>query len=121
MAKKIPDTTYDKDLEHTRDNMNQMLICSGEPTDRANAIALALVTISMAPGDYTIGAGTPDGRAITMAAKTNQSIATSGTANHVVLISPTELGVVTTTSPQALTAGGTVNTNAWTWTKRAPT
>ena len=77
----------------------------------------------MAGGDFTKAAGTPDGRKVTMAAKSGVPIDNSGTAQHIalVVVSTTTLIAVTTCTSQALTAGGTVDVPAWVFNAGAPT
>ena len=103
---------------------DQMLICSAEPSDRANALTLALADVAMTPGDgndYTVGAGAPDGRSVTMAAKNGVLIDANGDGTHVALIDGTRLLRVTTMASQTLTAGNQANIAAWTARIAAPT
>ena len=51
---------------------------SSTPTGLTNSLA----NVTMAPGDYTVGAGSPTGRRVTTAAKTGIAITASGTPRH---------------------------------------
>ena len=112
MAKSVADSVLDAALDKIATS-NQMLVCSAEPTDRANALALALADVAMAGGDFTNADGDTSGRKVTVAQKTGVLIDTTGTANHVALIDASELLYVTTATPQALTAGNNVTVNSW--------
>lgn len=72
---------------------------------------------TMAPSDFTVAAGLSGGntpRRLIVAARTGTPIVRNGTADHVALVRPgsatvpPELFYVTVSTPQALTAGGTV-------------
>ena len=65
--------------------------------------------------DFTKANGDTSGRKVTMAAKSAVSVASSGTATHVVLARTTDstLRYVTTCTSQALVSGNTVDIPAW--------
>lgn len=116
MAKAVADRVLDAAWTDVATG-NQMIVTSGQPTDRANALALALASVAMTPGlgsgDYTAANGDVSGRKVTMTAKPNVPITASGTADHVCIINSTDLLYVTTATAQALTNGGTVSIPAW--------
>lgn len=115
MGKNVHDTVLDAAFDVV-DQSNLMLLCSAEPTSRANALALALADVAMTINtDYTKANGDTSGRKVTVAAKNGVLIDTSGTGNHVVLCDDTNMLYTTTCTPQAVTANGsnTVNFPAW--------
>lgn len=94
-----------------------LIICPSQPADRAAALATALATTTMTPGDgngdYTIADGDISGRKLTMSKKDNVSVAISDTATHAALIDGFNLLYVTMCIPQALIAGNTVSIPVW--------
>jgi len=110
MAKSVPDAIIDLMLAEAEST--QIHVCSGEPANYAGiaAVQLAEATIS---GSYTKAAGDTSGRKNTLPAQTTISIGATGTATHVVVSNNTDtMFLVTTCTSQALTSGGTVDTNA---------
>jgi hypothetical protein len=115
MGKKVHDDVLDGAFD-VLDQANLMLICSAEPSDRANALTLALADVAVTPNtDFTKGNGDVSGRKVTVAAKPGVLIDTSGAANHIALCDGTRLLYVTTCATQALVANGTntVDVPAW--------
>ena len=111
MAKAIPSAI--KDLMLAACESTRIHICSAEPANYAgiSAVQLAAATIS---GSYTKAAGAVSGRKNTLPAQTAISITASGTATHVVVSNNSStMYLVTTCTSQALTSGGTVDTNAF--------
>lgn len=124
MAKNVPDIVTDKALEHQATG-NQMSLCAGQPLTRDDAVTNNMLAIvPMTPGDgndYTIGNGTPDGREVAMAQKTDIPVVNSGTGDHVAVVNATELLDVTTATAQAVTSGNQVTINSWAHTIRDAT
>ncbi len=88
-------------------------ICSAEPASYAGIAAVQLANAAIS-GSYTKAAGSVSGRKNTLPAQTAISIASSGTATHVAISDNSSiLYLVTTCTSQALTSGGTVDTNAF--------
>ena len=115
MGKAAPDATIDAMFDYV-DLSNIMHVCSGEPANYAGIAAVSLASVAMTPNtDFTKANGTVSGRKVTVAAKSGVSVASSGTATHLVLAltSDSTLRYVTTCTSQALTAGNTVNIPAW--------
>lgn len=112
MAKSIPDAIIDLMLAEAEGT--KIHVCSAQPTTYAEAettYSLAEATIS---GSYTKANGDTSGRKNTLPAQTGMSIGSSGTATHVAVTDGTAtLYLVTTCTSQALTSGGTVDTNAF--------
>ena len=97
-----------------------LIVTSTQPADRAAAVAAALATTSVASGDFTKAAGSPNGRKVTVAQKASISVTGTGDATHVCLVDGSNLLYVTTVTSQALTTGNTVTIPAWTITVGTP-
>jgi len=93
---------------------NQMMICSSAPTTRAQAISLALATVAMTSGNFTLGSYA-GGRKSTVVAKSSILIDVTGAATHLALIDATRLLVVDEGDGQTLTANGVNVVNIPTW------
>jgi len=114
MAKAMHDDFADGALLILKNNVNLMTVCSQEPTTRTEAVTTyALADVAMASGDFTIADGDTNGRKVTVGAKADVPVDTTGTGNHVALVDGTRLLYVTTCTAQALTSGNTVNFPAW--------
>ena len=127
MAKNAPDAQEDAALNYIA-AATRMCVCSAEPTTYTEAITtfeLADVTMTAGAGngDFTLSAGSPSGRKVTVTAKSAVPIDVSGTATHIALVSvsDTTLRYITTCTSQALVAGGTVDIPSWTATVTDPT
>lgn len=104
----ILDGTLDKIAACTAYN-----ICTAEPTSIAECDSLSLVPAhTLTGGDFTKANGDTSGRKITIAQQASLSIDASGTATHVAINDGVDF-YVTTCTPQALTAGGTVTGPSW--------
>ena len=115
MGKLVHDSVLDGAFD-ILDQANLMLVCTAEPTTRANALSLALADVAMTVNtDYTKANGDTNGRKVTVAAKSSVLIDTSGTGTHIALCDGTNVLYVTTCTSQALTANAsnTVNFPAW--------
>ena len=123
MAKKVEDYFLDGFLE-VLDNCTHFAVCSTEPANHAGIAAVTLasktITAGHAGADYSIGNGSPDGRALTTAQQVDIAITASGDAAHVVRSDGINI-VVTTCATQTLTSGGTVTVNAYAHTIRDAT
>lgn len=98
-----------------------LIVTTTQPADRAAAVAAALATATTTSGDFAKAAGTPNGRKLTVASKSNVSVTATGSATHVCLVDGTTLLYVTTVTTQTLTSGNTVTVPAWTITVGDPT
>ena len=112
MAKVIPDANIDAMLAIVEGT--NIHVCSAEPT----TFAEATTTFNLASdsvGSYVKANGDVSGRKNTQAGTTGSSITSSGTATHVAITTTTGsvLELVTTTTSQALTSGGTVDIGAF--------
>lgn len=100
----ISDSIYDAALTYAIANATALHLCDELPTDRASALAASLG--NKASPSLSIVDGTPDGRALRLAAFTDGTITTGGDATHYALISATELLVTKpVVTPQTVTAG----------------
>lgn len=117
MAKSTPDAVLDGFLDDIATS-DTLYVCSSQPANYAAIAAATLASVALTPGDgngdYVIADDT-SGRKVTITAQSGISVASSGTATHVVLAdaSGTTLKQVTTCTSQALTAGNTVNVPAY--------
>ncbi len=108
MAKYVADAVMDLLLNGIAAG-NIMTVCSAQPTNRTEAVTTyALADVALAGGDFTNANGDSSGRKVTIAQKANVTIDANGTATHVSICDGANLLLVTTCTPQALTAGGTV-------------
>lgn len=123
MAKWQNDSMLDEALNWIKDNCNEMIVCTSQPTTYAQATdtpassGYALADVAMTASDFTLAAGDTSGRKATVAQKANVSIDYSGTAQHIALVgsvsSTNTLLYVTTCSDQSLTASNQVTIPAW--------
>ena len=111
MAKSLSDAVLDGALDVAVGD--QISVCSSEPTTYTQAITTFKLAIStaVAGGDFVNANGDVSGRKMTVAEQAATAIDSTGTATHVAItnLTGTLLKVVTTTTSQALTSGGTVD------------
>lgn len=113
MGKLIPDAIIDAQLDAVTASATRIHICSAEPANYAGISAVELADAAIS-GSINKANGDSSGRKATVPAQTGISIASTGTANHVVLSNNSStMYLVTTCTAQALTSGGTVDTNAF--------
>jgi hypothetical protein len=113
MAKLVPDAIIDAQLDEIFSGATNIHVLSGEPANYAGISALELATGTIS-GSISQANGDSSGRKATVPAQTGLTIDSSGTANHVALSNGSDtLYLVTTCTSQALTSGGTVDTNAF--------
>lgn len=115
MAKLAVNDFIDAMLDFLADNGNEINLCSAEPSTYAEAHATLMLAqhtlvVGDGNGDYAIADGDTSGRKITVAQQNDVPITNTGTANHAAIVktSTQELLMVTTCTPQVLTALGTV-------------
>lgn len=116
MAKTVHSDVLDGALNILKNNVTRMTACSAQPTTYTEANATyALANVTLASGDFTLAAGDTSGRKVTVAAKTGVSVSSSGTVTHVALLDVTnsKLLLVTTTTSQGVSSGGTVDFGSW--------
>lgn len=121
MAKAVDASVLDAALNVLKTTATTMVVCSAQPTTFAEANAtFRLAGVAVATGDFTLANGDVSGRKVTVAPKAGVSVATSGTANHVALITATTLLYVTTCTAQGVSSGGTVDIGTWKAEIQAP-
>ena len=127
MAKFITDSAFDAQLDYIINNASTMHVCEGQPADYTEATTAlgtgagkSLASVSLAGGDFSKGAGSTDGRAVTVAAQSGISVSQSGDADHIAIVDDTgdELLYVTDMTLQAITSGGSVDVAAFSHTAR---
>lgn len=108
---------------------DQLFVTSAEPANYAGIAAVTLVgPVALTPGqgngDFTLGDGTPSGRALTVAAQNGATAVGSDQGSHVVLATGGGTDVLRyvteVDSPQSITSGNTVNVGAWSVTNTDP-
>jgi hypothetical protein len=90
-------------------------LCSTQPTTRTEAVTtymLASTTLNKA-SEITLANGDTSGRKMTISAKSGVSVTNTGTGQHVAICDATNLLFVTTTTSQAVSAGGTCDIGSW--------
>lgn len=113
MSKFIPPIQIDGMLQLVEGD--RLHICSAQPTTFTEATTTFQLATFVVGADYTLANGDVSGRKNTLAALTGAAIDNTGTATHaaVTLTTGSVLKLVTTTVSQLLTAGGTVDTTAF--------
>ncbi len=87
----IPDAVLDKVLDDIAENGNLLCICSAEPatyeqaTDTYKLASEVLIT-GYVESDYSKGAGSPSGRALTIAEQAMVSATATGSATHLAIV-----------------------------------
>ncbi|MBL4763506.1 MAG: hypothetical protein JKY93_12520 [Gammaproteobacteria bacterium] len=91
-----------------------LTVCAGQPTSFANIAARKLAAVVIDSGDFSKANGDVSGRKLTVASQADIPITGTGTQNgdHIVIDDGTDY-VVTTSTSQPLTNGGTVTTPAY--------
>lgn len=116
MGKVAPSAFMDQAFSWISGSCNYCTVCSGSPATYADARTNNILAgIAMTSACLPVGAGSPNGRSLTVAAKTSASITASGSALAVCLINLTNstLLYVTTCTQQYLVSGGTVDIPSW--------
>ena len=120
MAKAAEDAFIDGSLNVLKTTATRMVVCSAQPTGSspptlAQINSVALASVVMANGDYTIANGDTSGRKVTMSAKSGIPVTGAGTQNatHISLDNGTSMLYVTTCTSQSVTNGNTVNVPLW--------
>jgi len=125
MGKLANDSVMDMGLTWIAGSANYYTVCSGSPATYADARTnLILAGLPVTSGCLTGPAdGTPNGRTLTMVARTSASITASGSALAVCLVNTTNSALlyVTTCTEQYLVGGGTVDIPQWTINIADPT
>jgi hypothetical protein len=122
MAKFADDGIMDAALDNLINNADKLVVCAGQPANYSDATTdtgsggNALGETAIGTGDFTKANGDTSGRKVTVAAQSGISVDVDGTADHVAIIDDTNttLKLVTTlSSSQSVSAGGTMDTDAF--------
>ncbi len=111
MAKKIPDTVLDAQLDCVID-ADRLFICSQEPASYAEASATYdLATHNLTSGDFSKADGDTSGRKAILAAQNGITVDHTGTATHYVLgkSGDSSIKLIGTLQSQPLTQGNPLN------------
>lgn len=126
MSKWTNDTGLDAALAWYAD-CDVLHICTAQPTTYTEAVTTySIGSVALTPGDgngdFTIGDGAVDGRALTVAAQTIASASGTGTMTHLALVKTTgtTLRLVDTTPSTTVTAGNQVDLGSFVQTLRDP-
>lgn len=86
MAISIPNAAYDAYFAYFAACTRLSLVSgAGTPTDLTGELAYATLTAGAGNGDFTVGAGDPSGRRLTVAEQTGITVDADGTTTHGVL------------------------------------
>ena len=94
----IIDAAKDAALDYIRTNATVLYICNALPTTYAQASATYKLGTKTSPTIGANGAGTPDGRKATVAAITDGTVDSAGTASHWAICSGSALLATSTLS-----------------------
>lgn len=115
MTKFLPDAALDALADYV-DQSDLMTVCSAFPTTYTQAITtFKLADVAVVPDTDFTKADDTSGRKVTVAAKSDVTVDTSGTPTHIALVRTADstIRAVTDCSGPALTATSTVNFPAW--------
>lgn len=115
MAKQAPQDVLDAALDEIA-TANAQVLCSAQPSTYEQAIdTYALAEVSLSGGDFTKGNGDVSGRKVTIAAKSNVTVAASGDGKFVVLVNKTAetIRYINECPEQTVTEGNTVSFQSW--------
>lgn len=117
----------EKGPQEIKDAAERVILLDAFTTDyteatTAPATGKALADVAVASGDWTLAAATPDGRKITMTAKTGVPVDESGSGDHFAVVddSTSRLLLVTETDDvYSVTAGQTATFKGWSYRRAA--
>jgi hypothetical protein len=129
MAKYVTDELMDYYLNKISACSSLIAVCAGSPTTWQNCTqwgatgGCMIALMGITSGCFSVGVGSPNGRTLTVTAKTGASIVYSGSALAVALLNASSSGVayITTATQQYLVSGGTVDIPSWTINLASPT
>lgn len=123
MAAFLNDRVYDNGLSALTSETTQLVICSTQPTTYTEAFTTYKLGTKTSPTVGSPGAGSPNGRQVTVSAITDGSISASGTANSLALIDTSNSRLLTSqllSSTQAVTSGNPFTLTSFTVRIPAP-
>jgi len=114
----LNDRVYDNGLTVLDTEATTLHICSAEPSTFAGVASVTLGNVALAGADIGApAAGSPNGRQVTVAAKTGGSVAATGTATHYAITDTSNsrlLAAGPLQASQPLTGGNTFTTAPFT-------
>jgi len=115
MAKSVHNDVLDAALNHLKNNAAQLSVCSTQPATYAEATSTYKLAITAIDSDDFNGPadGDTSGRKIQVNDQNGVTVDSSGNAEHVAIVSSSDLLYVTTCTSQALTEGNQVSVPAW--------
>jgi hypothetical protein len=119
----ISDYVLDNGLTVIDTQTTHIYLTSAEATSYANVSSVAVGNkTSLSAGDITLGAGSPNGRAITVAAVTGGTVTASATATHYALTDNTNSRLLVTgdVNPDQVVTNGNTWAFASSFTIRIP-
>ncbi len=95
---------------------DRMIALHGQPDSFEGAMAAALASVVMGPGDFQLASGPGQARRVTVAGREAVPVGLGGTAAHVALVNAAEQRIlyVTTCPETPVMAGGSVTFEPWT-------
>lgn len=123
MTISIHDEVLDALLSEIKDNATTVTLCAGAPTTLSDATTnlgtgsgKKLADVTVDSSDWSIAAGSPDGRTITFAQQTGVTVDASGTADHLAVVDGSRLLLVLPlASSVALTQNNTTTINSFSY------
>ena len=114
MAKWQNDLILDAALNYVKSNGTQVCLCTAQPTTYTQATSTYKIAIKtgLTSSDFTLADGDVSGRKLTVAAQSNVTVDTPGTATHIAVCSGSVLLFVTTCTSKAI-SGDLVNIPAF--------
>jgi len=112
MPKSIADSALDAALNVVA-GATVLHFCSAAPASFGAVAGVSLASVAMTGSDFTLANGDTSGRKVTVAGKAGVSVTADGTVNHAVLVTGSELLLVTEITAQAVTSGNTITSNAF--------
>lgn len=121
MSRHIPNAAFDAYFAYFQNAVEQHVTSDeSTPTDLTNSLAVATIDSG---ADISIGAGSPDGRRMTVAEKLDVAVDADGTTNHAALVDgSSNILIVTTTNQRTVSAadGDRINMSSWYLNVSAP-
>lgn len=114
----LDNRVYDNGLTVLDTEVNLLHICSSEPSTFGGVSGVTLGNVAIGAGDIGApGAGSPNGRQVTVSAKTGGSVTGTGTASHYALVDTVNsrlLAAGALSASQGVTSGNTFSTGSFT-------
>ncbi len=112
----LNDRVMDNGLTVLDTEANRLHLCTSEPTTFAGAATASLGNFTLAAGDITLGAGSPNGRQANVLALSGANATATGTASHYAITDTVNSRLLATSSlsaTQSITSGNPITTTAF--------